>query len=74
MRRVGEEEKPLVCAIMATDRQTELKKFVLQVELITAHAKTIFDGGTGFRIWIFDFFWTGAESRFQTFVMNNFKL
>jgi len=32
MRRVGEEEKPLVCAILAahTYRDTEIKKFVLQ--------------------------------------------
>jgi len=30
MRRVGEEEKPLVCAILATDKQPILKKFVLQ--------------------------------------------
>ena len=33
MRRVGEEEKPLVCAVLATENNNdELKKFVLQVQ------------------------------------------
>ena len=32
MRRVGEDEKPLVCALLATENNSEeLKKFILQV-------------------------------------------
>ena len=33
MRRVGEDEKPLVCALLATENNSEeLKKFILQVK------------------------------------------